>query len=101
MRALARYVPADEKTRPEPPKPARKPPRRLTPAQRQAYAGKPSWNHQPKRDWAGPDLPPTGQIPTLPPTEDHDDLEDLDAPIHPTKRTGDSERRRGWAGGSA
>jgi hypothetical protein len=64
IRALVRYVPEAEKAFPEPPKPARKPRRRLTPAQRQAYAGTPSWNHQPKRGWDGAELPPLGQIPT-------------------------------------
>jgi hypothetical protein len=91
MQALVRYVPAEEKTRPEPPKPARKPPRRLTPAQRQAYAGKPSWNHQPKRDWEGPVLPEPGQFPT-PPTDAAllEEQED-DAPRRPvdTRRAGD------------
>lgn len=72
IQALVRYVPDAVKALPEPPKPPRKPARRLTPAQRQAYAGKPSWNHQPKRDWDGPELPPAGRIPT-PPTPPEDD----------------------------
>src|SRR5579875_1929057 len=58
IRALVRYTPADEKARPEPPKPPRKPSRRLTPEQRAFYQGRPSWNGKPKRDWNGPDLPP-------------------------------------------
>ena len=58
IRALVRAVPPEEKAKPEPPKAARKPARRLTAAQRRLYAGRPSWNGQPKRDWEGPDLPP-------------------------------------------
>jgi hypothetical protein len=58
IRAIVRYVPADEKAHPEPPKPPRKPSRRLTASQRAHYKGRPSWNGQPKRDWDGPDLPP-------------------------------------------
>jgi hypothetical protein len=54
IRAIVRYTPAEEKARPEPPKP----PRRLSAAERAKTAGRPSWNGQPKRDWAGPDLPP-------------------------------------------
>jgi hypothetical protein len=57
IRALVRHVPPEEKTLPEPPKPPRKPSRRLSPAERQRYAGKPSWNGRNKRDWDGPDLP--------------------------------------------
>jgi hypothetical protein len=57
IRAIVRYVPADEKAEPEPPKPPRKPSRRLTAAEREQYKGRPSWNDKPKRDWAGPDLP--------------------------------------------
>jgi hypothetical protein len=64
IRALVRYVPDAEKGKPEPPKPPRKPARRLTPAQREVFKGKPSWNHRPKRDWGGAELPPPGQIPT-------------------------------------
>jgi hypothetical protein len=75
IQALVRYVPDNEKVQPEPPRPPRKPARRLTPAQRKAYAGKPSWNHQPKRDWDGPELPAPGQIPTPPPAEDEDHLD--------------------------
>jgi hypothetical protein len=59
IRALVQCVPPEEKTRLEPPKPPRKPARKLSPAQRSVYKGRPSWNHQPKRDWAGPELPPT------------------------------------------
>jgi hypothetical protein len=59
IRALVRYVPPAEKALPEPPKPPRGPVRRLTPAQRKLYHGRPSWNGKPKRDWDGPDLPPT------------------------------------------
>jgi hypothetical protein len=58
IRAIVRYTPSDEKERPEPPKPARKPSRRLSAAERAQTKGRPSWNGQPKRDWAGPDLPP-------------------------------------------
>ncbi len=67
IRALVRYTPADEKARPEPPKPPRKPSRRLTPEQRAFYQGRPSWNGKPKRDWSGPDLPPSGYA-DLPPS---------------------------------
>jgi hypothetical protein len=58
IRALVQHVPPQEKQQPEPPKPPKKPARRLSPAQRRVYKGRPSWNHQPKRDWDGPDLPP-------------------------------------------
>jgi hypothetical protein len=58
IRAIVRYTPAEEKARQEPPKPPRKPSRRLSAAERAKTAGRPSWNGQPKRDWAGPDLPP-------------------------------------------
>ena len=57
VRALVRLTPGEEKARPEPPKPARKPSRRLSAAQKARLTG-PSWNGQPKRDWGGPDLPP-------------------------------------------
>jgi hypothetical protein len=57
IRALVHLTPSDEKVSPEPPKPPRKPSKRLTAAQRSKLNG-PSWNGQPKRDWAGPDLPP-------------------------------------------
>jgi hypothetical protein len=70
IRALVRYVPDAEKMKPEPPKPPRKPARRLTPAQRETFKGKPSWNHRPKRDWAGAELPPLGQMPTPPDLDD-------------------------------
>jgi hypothetical protein len=46
------------KPSPEPPKPPRNPSRRLSAAERAKTAGRPSWNGQPKRDWAGPDPPP-------------------------------------------
>jgi hypothetical protein len=58
IRAIVRYTPPEEKARAEPPKPPRKPSRRLSAAERAKTAGRPSWNGQPKRDWAGPDLPP-------------------------------------------
>jgi hypothetical protein len=58
IQALVRFMPLEEKRRLEPPKSARKPSKRLTPRQRELYAGKPSWNGKPKRDWEGPDLPP-------------------------------------------
>ena len=59
IRALVRYVPADEKAKPEPPKPPRKPSRRLSAEEWDRTKGRPSWNGQPKRDWDGPDLPPS------------------------------------------
>ena len=58
IRALVQHVPAEEKAQPEPPKPPRKPSRRLSPEERVRTKGRPSWNGQPKRDWDGPDLPP-------------------------------------------
>jgi len=58
IRAIVRYIPPEEKARAEPPKPPRKPSRRLSAAERAKTAGRPSWNGQPKRDWARPDLPP-------------------------------------------
>jgi hypothetical protein len=58
IRALVQCVPPEVKQEAEPPKKPKKPARRLSPAQRTVYKGKPSWNHQPKRDWDGPDLPP-------------------------------------------
>ena len=58
IRAIVRYTPAEEKSKSEPPKPPRKPSRRLTAAERAKTAGRPSWNGQPKRDWSGPELPP-------------------------------------------
>ena len=58
IRAIVRYVPAEEKAQPEPPKKPRKPAKRLTAAERARTKGQPSWNGQPKRDWDGPELPP-------------------------------------------
>jgi hypothetical protein len=58
IRALVLYVPAGEREMPEPPKKSRQPSRRLSPAQRKATGGKPSWNYLPKRNWDGPELPP-------------------------------------------
>ncbi len=58
IRAIVRYVPAGEKARPELPKKARKPSRRLSERERAIYAGKPSWNGKPMRGWEGPELPP-------------------------------------------
>jgi hypothetical protein len=57
IRALVRHTPAEEKVRPEPPKPPRKPSRRLSAAERERTKGRPSWNGQPKRDWVGIELP--------------------------------------------
>jgi hypothetical protein len=58
IRAIVRHVPAGEKRTPEPPKPARKPARRLSERERAIYKGKPSWNGKPKRGWDGPEQPP-------------------------------------------
>jgi hypothetical protein len=69
IRALVRFVPPEEKARPEPPKPPRKPARRLTPAQRRQFRGRPSWNGKPKRDWDGYELPPPGSVPDATPLE--------------------------------
>ena len=66
IRALVQYVPADEKARPEPPRPPRKPSRRLSPEERSKTKGRPSWNGQPKRDWDGPGLPPPPSSPRRP-----------------------------------
>jgi hypothetical protein len=44
--------------KPEPPRMPAIAARRLTPAKRRQYAGKPTWNGKPKRDWEGPELPP-------------------------------------------
>src|SRR5579872_1718798 len=52
IRALVQHVPADEKASPEPPKPPRKPSRRLSPEERAKTKGRPSWNGQPKLEWA-------------------------------------------------
>ncbi len=60
IRALVRYTPLEEKAKPEPARPPRKPSKRLTPEQRAFYQGRPSWNGKPKRDWNGSDLPPAG-----------------------------------------
>jgi hypothetical protein len=57
IQALVRHLPLEEKRRPEPPKKPRKPAKRLTQRQREMYAGKPSWNGKPKRDWDGPNIP--------------------------------------------
>jgi hypothetical protein len=57
VRALVRQTSPEEKVRPEPPKPPRKPSRRLTSAQKARLTG-PSWNGQPKQDLDGLDLPP-------------------------------------------
>ena len=58
IRALVRHVPPEEKQQPEPSKKPARPARRLSPGEKQRYAGRPSWNHRPKRDWDGPELPP-------------------------------------------
>jgi len=70
IRALVQYVPPAEKQLPEPPKPPKKPARRLSPAQRRVYQGRPSWNHQPKRDWDGPELPPASYLGAAGPSSD-------------------------------
>jgi hypothetical protein len=58
IRAIVRFVPLDEKQQLEPPKPPRSPKRRLTAEEKARYRGTPSWNGQPKRGWAGIELPP-------------------------------------------
>ncbi len=73
IQAIVRYTPQDEKGKPEPPRPPAKPARRLSPAQRKQYAGRPSWNGKPKRDWDGPDVPPHEYYPQ-PPLWARDDL---------------------------
>jgi hypothetical protein len=59
IRALVLHVLPDEKAMPEPPRKPAKPSRRLSAAEKRRFAGRPSWNHRPKRDWDGPDLPPS------------------------------------------
>jgi hypothetical protein len=59
IRALVLYVPPPIKAEPVPPKKPRQLSRRLSAAQRQTYAGRPSWNHRHKRDWTGRELPTT------------------------------------------
>ncbi len=61
IRELVRLMPAEEKARPEPPKPPRTPKRRLSEQEKARYRGVPSWNGQPKRGWAGIELPPAGR----------------------------------------
>ncbi len=58
IRALVRLIPAEEKAKPEPPKPPRTAKRRLSAEEKARYRGVPSWNGQPKRGWAGIELPP-------------------------------------------
>ena len=69
--ALVRCVSPEEKQQSEPPKPPAKPARRLSPGEKQRYAGRPSWNHKPKRDWDGPELP-EGADHTEPPSSPPD-----------------------------
>ena len=57
IRELVRHEPTEEKAKPEPPKPPRKPKRRLSAEEKATYRGVPSWNGQPKRGWAGIELP--------------------------------------------
>jgi hypothetical protein len=61
IRALVQHVPPEEKAHAEPPKPPRKPSRRLTAEERAKTKGRPSWNGQPKRNWDGPELPPSNR----------------------------------------
>jgi len=73
IRELVRLMPAEEKARPEPPKKPRAPKRRLSAQEKAKYLGVPSWNGQPKRGWAGielPDRPPLSlpSAPDKPPT---------------------------------
>jgi hypothetical protein len=58
IHALVRLMPPEEKAKPEPPKKPRTPKRRLSAEERAKYRGVPSWNGQPKRGWAGIELPP-------------------------------------------
>jgi hypothetical protein len=66
IRALVQFVPPEEKAKVEPPKKPKQPARRLSPAQRTVYKGRPSWNGMPKRDWESPDLPPAPGSPPTP-----------------------------------
>jgi hypothetical protein len=83
--ALVRCVPPEEKTLPEPPKPPRRPARRLSPTEKQRYAGRPSWNHRPKRDWNGPELPdlPTESSVAPPPAAAPDQGDEVGGPAAP------------------
>ena len=58
IRALVLHVPPRRRSVPNRRRNRGNPARRLSPAQRKATAGRPSWNHSPKRDWDGPELPP-------------------------------------------
>jgi hypothetical protein len=58
IQALARFVPSEEKAKPEPPLKPRGYRKKLTPRQQEIYQGKPSWNSKPMRGWDGPKLPP-------------------------------------------
>jgi hypothetical protein len=55
IRALVRLMLPEEKARPEPPC---APKWRLSTEERATYRGVQSWNGQPKRGWAGIELPP-------------------------------------------
>ena len=57
IRALVQHVSVDEKARPDPPKPPRKPSRQLSAEERAGTKGRPSWNGKPKRDGTVP-FPP-------------------------------------------
>jgi hypothetical protein len=57
IRELVRLMPPEEKAKPEPPRKPRTPKRRLSPEEKAKYRGVPSWNGQPKRGWAGIELP--------------------------------------------
>lgn len=57
IKAIVCHVPTEDKVRPEPPKPPRRPSRRLSAAEKVTYRGRPSWNEQPKRGWDGIELP--------------------------------------------
>jgi hypothetical protein len=65
------------KQEPESPAKPRKPSPKLSPAQKMVYKGKPSWNHQPKRDWDGLDVAPA---PVDPPHLAAPTGDDADAP---------------------
>ena len=64
IRAIVRYTPAEEKAQPSHPSRHASPHAAYLPLNEPRQQGRPSWNGQPKRDWAGPDLPPRVARPT-------------------------------------
>lgn len=67
IRQLVLLVPSELKELPEPPRPPRPPSVRHP--RGTVKKNVPSWNGQPKKNWAGPDLPPPGFAPTPKPAQ--------------------------------